>query len=114
MYNLLPVVFWHCHPYIPLHFFQNVFYTCCVPLQDLGNYVTHNVTWYSTSAMASNACTVLETQASTKSNCHGTKILIVKGTAHARLKEIRAKVTVIALASFDVGRLIKSLKEKES
>ena len=69
-------------------------------MQDLGNYVTHNVTWYSTSAMASNALY-------TESNCHGTNILIVKGTAHARLKEIRAKATVIALASFDVGHLKK-------
>ena len=62
--------------------------------QDLENYVTHNVMWYSTSEMASN---VLETQASTESNRHGTNIVVVKGTAHARLKEIRAKATVIAL-----------------
>ena len=47
----------------------------------------------------------LETPASTESNRHGTNILVVKGTAHTRLKEIRAKATVIALASFDVGRL---------
>ena len=36
-------------------------------------------------------------------NRHGTNILVVKCTAHTRLKEIRAKATVIALASFDVG-----------
>ena len=58
--------------------------------------------------MASNTCTVLETQASTKSNRHDTNILGVKGTAHARLKEICAKATgVIALVNFDVGRLKK-------
>ena len=56
-----------------------------------------------------NVCTVLETQASTESNRHGRNILVVKGTAHTRLKEIRAKATVIALASFDVGRLRKIL-----
>ena len=50
---------------------------------------------------------LLETQASTKSNGHSTNILVVKGSAHARLKEIRAKATVIALANFDVGRLRK-------
>ena len=69
--------------------------------------------WYSTSAMLSNVCTVLEPQASTESNRYGMNILIVKGTAHARLKEIRAKATVIALASFYVGCLKKSLKEEE-
>ena len=61
---------------------------------------------YVTSAIAS--ITVLETQASTKSNRHGTNILVVKGSAHARLKEIRAKAMVIlALANLDVGRLRK-------
>ena len=63
--------------------------------------------------MASNVCTVLETPASTKSNRHGTSILVVKDTAHTRLKEIGAKATVIALASFDVGRLKKSLEDEE-
>ena len=58
-----------------------------------------------TGAMASNVCTVLKTQASTESNRHGTNVLIVKGTAHTRLKEIHAKATVIALASFDVPSL---------
>ena len=28
--------------------------------------------------------------------------IVVKGTAHTRLKEVRTKATVIALASFDV------------
>ena len=76
-------------------------------MQDLGNYVMHNVTWYSTSAMASNVCTVLETQASTKSNRHSSNILVVKGTVHRRLKEIHLKAMVIALARFDVGHLKK-------
>ena len=49
----------------------------------------------------------LETQASTKSNRHGTNILVVRRSAHARLKEIRAKAMVIALANFDIGRLRK-------
>ena len=50
------------------------FYTCFTSTADcqevrrtrarLRNYVTHNVTWYSTSAKASNVCTVLETPAS--------------------------------------------------
>ena len=57
--------------------------------------------------MVSNICTVLETQASTESNRHNTNILVVKGTAHARLKEIHAKAMVIALANFDVGHLRK-------
>ena len=56
-----------------------------------------------TSAVASNVCTVLETQASNESNRHSGNILVVKGTAHTRLKEIHAKAMVIALASFDVG-----------
>ena len=42
-----------------------------------------------------------------ESSPEGTNILVVKGTAHTRLKEICAKATVIALASFDVGRLKK-------
>ena len=54
--------------------------------------------------MASIDVTVLETQAS---NRHGTNIQVVKDTARARLKEIRAKATVIAVANFDVGRLRK-------
>ena len=49
----------------------------------------------------------LETQASTESNRQGMNILVVKGTVHTRLKEIHAKATVIALASFDVVRLKK-------
>ena len=61
--------------------------------------------------MASNVCTVLETPASTESNHNGMNILVVKGTAHTRLKEIRAKATVIGLASFDVGCLKKSFKD---
>ena len=58
---------------------------------------------------------MLETQGSTELNRHGRKILVVKGTVHTRLrlKEIRAKVTVIDLASFDIGRLKNLLKEKK-
>ena len=82
-------------------------------MQDLGNYITHDVTWCSTSAMASNICTVLETPASTELNRNSTNILVVESTAHTSLKEIRAKSTVIALASFDVGHLKTSLKEDE-
>ena len=63
--------------------------------------------------MTSNVCTVFETPASTESNRHSTNILVAKGTVHTRLKEIHAKVTVIALASFDVGRLKKSLKDNK-
>ena len=63
--------------------------------------------------MASNVCTVLETQASTKLNHQGMNILVVKGTAHTKLKEIHAKAMVIALASFDVCCFKKSLKEEE-
>ena len=74
-----------------------------VGVRDLGNYIMHNVTWYN--EMASNVCTVLETEASTKLNRHDTNILVVKGTAHTKLKEICAKAMVIALANFDIGRL---------
>ena len=48
---------------------------------------------------------MLETQASTKSNHHGTNILVVKGTVHTRLKKIHAEAMVIALARFDVAHL---------
>ena len=51
---------------------------------------------------SSNVCSVLETQ---ESNRHDTNIiLVVKGTAYTRLKEIRAKAKVITSAKFDVGR----------
>ena len=50
-----------------------------------------------------------KTTASTEVNRHGTNILIVKDTTHTRLKEIHAKATVIALASFDID----CLKNKE-
>ena len=62
---------------------------------------------HSTSAMAPNVCTVLETPASTELNRHGMNILVVKGTAHTRLKEICAKTMVIALASFGIGHFEK-------
>ena len=63
--------------------------------------------------MASYICTVSKTQASTKSNHHSRNIVVVKGTAHRRLKEICAKATVIALASFDVGHFLKKKKKKK-
>ena len=56
--------------------------------------------------------TVLETQASTESNHQRTNILVVNGTAHARLKEIRAKAMVITVANFDIGHLKKNLLKK--
>ena len=42
---------------------------------------------------ASNVFTVLETSASIESNRHGRNIVVVKGTAHTRLKGICAKAT---------------------
>ena len=47
---------------------------------------------------------------STESNRNGMNIVVVKGTAHTRLKEVRTKATVIALASFDV---VKEDEEEE-
>ena len=67
--------------------------------------------WYKCNGV--HVCTVLETQTSTESNRQGTNTLVVKGTSHTRLKEIHAKSTVIALASFDVGHLKKSLRGEE-
>ena len=69
--------------------------------------------------MASNVCTVLEIRvelqqyehSGSKSTNESMNILVVKGTAHTRLKEILVKATVIALPSFDVGHLKKSLQE---
>ena len=39
--------------------------------------------------------------------------LLVKGTAHTRMKVIGAKITVKTSATSDVGRLTKSLKGEE-
>ena len=39
--------------------------------------------------------------------------LLVKGTAHTRMKVIGAKITVKTSATCDVGRLTKYLKGKE-
>jgi len=75
-------------------------------VQDLGNYIMHNATcmiqvqWHPTFVQ----CWKLKLL---ESNHHGTNILVVKGTAHTRLKEICAIAMVIALANFDVGRLKK-------
>jgi len=38
-----------------------------------------------------------------ESNREGTNILVVKGTAHTGMKDVRTKATVITLASFGVG-----------
>ena len=69
-----------------------------------------------TSAMASNVCTVGNSSFHRVEppTAQGTNILVVKGTAHTRLKEVRAIATVIALASFDVGRLRRRKKERFS
>ena len=54
----------------------------------------------------------MKTTASTELNRHGTNILIVKDTTHTRLKEIHAKATVIALASFDIYRSFEKQRRK--
>ena len=38
-------------------------------------------------------------------------ILVVKGTTHTGMKDIRTKATVITLASLGVGQFKKSLKK---
>ena len=58
--------------------------------------------------MAANVGIGLETSPSTELNRQGTNI---KGTAHAGMKDIRIKATVITLASFGIGRLQKSPKK---
>ena len=63
---------------------------------------------HGTSGMASNVCTVLETQASNELYHHSKNILVVKGTVHTR--DLCKIATVIALARFYVGCLKKSLK----
>ena len=55
-----------------------------------GGITSHTMLHDTVQVMASNICTVLETPASTESNRHSTNILVVKGTAHTRLKEIHA------------------------
>jgi len=42
-----------------------------------------------------------------------TILLLVKGTAHTRMKAIGGKITVKTSATSDVGRLTKSLKKKK-
>ncbi len=44
-----------------------------------------------------------------ESNQKGTKILVVKGTAHTGMKAIHTKATVITFTSFGVGQFKKSL-----
>ena len=46
-------------------------------------------------------------------NREGTNILVVKGTTHTGMKDVRTKAIVITSASFGVGRLKKSLKKDE-
>ena len=43
-----------------------------------------------------------------ESNREGTNTLVVKGTTHTGMKDVRAKATVITLASLGVGQLKKS------
>ena len=47
-----------------------------------------------------------------ESNREGTNILVVKGTMHTGMKDIRTKATVVTLASLGVGQLKKSLKRR--
>ena len=42
-----------------------------------------------------------------ESNREGTNILVVKGTTHTGMKDIRTKANVITLASLGVGQLKK-------
>ena len=109
--SLLTLLKSYLHLFLTVDCQQHCKYGGRARAQDLGNYITHNVTWYSTTV--ANICTVLETPAFTKLNRNGTNILVVKGTEHTRLKEIHVKATAIVLASFDVGHLKKSLKEDE-
>ena len=46
-----------------------------------------------------------------ESNREGKNILVVKGTTHTGMKDIRTKATVITLASLGLGQLKKSLKK---
>ena len=46
-----------------------------------------------------------------ESNREGTNILVVKGTTHTGMKDIRTKANVITLASLGVGQFKKSLKK---
>jgi len=57
--------------------------------------------------MAVNVCPVLETSASTQSNGQGTNIVVVKGTTHTGMKDMRTKAMVITFASFGVGQFKK-------
>ena len=45
-----------------------------------------------------------------ESSREGTNILVVKGTTHTGIKDIRTKATVITLASLGVGQFKESLK----
>ena len=46
-----------------------------------------------------------------ESNREGTNILVVKGTTHTGMKDIRTKANVITLANLGIGQLKKSLKK---
>ena len=45
-----------------------------------------------------------------ESNREGTNILVVKGTTHTGMKDIRTKATVITLASLGVGQFKNLLR----
>ena len=46
-----------------------------------------------------------------ESNVEGTNILVVKGTTHTGMKDIRTKANVITLASLGVGQLKNLLRK---
>ena len=56
---------------------------------------------------------VLQISASIDSNRQGMNILVVKGTVHAGMKEVRAKITMIHLAGFDAGKFKEFFKEEK-
>ena len=57
---------------------------------------------------------MLATLVSTESNRQGANILVVIGTAHIGMKEVRANITIISLAKYaGIGSIQKSLKELE-
>ena len=46
-----------------------------------------------------------------ESSREGTNVLVVKGTTHTGMKDIRTKASVITIASLGVGQFKKSLKK---
>ena len=47
-----------------------------------------------------------------ESNREGTNILVVIGTMHTGMKDIRTKAIMITLASFDVGQFFRRIRRK--